>query len=120
MNFPLSFLLFAMSLPVAASELIPFSEKQRQAMQISTTAIQTTASRVSANLPGIVVVPNAQLHIVTAPQQGLIDTLLAAEGETVSQGQAMASIQSPALLELQSEYLEVHTRYQLAQTNYHA
>jgi multidrug efflux pump subunit AcrA (membrane-fusion protein) len=30
----------------------------------------------------------------------------------------MARIQSPTLLELQSEYLEVHTRYQLAKSNY--
>ncbi|HHJ16931.1 MAG TPA: efflux RND transporter periplasmic adaptor subunit [Gammaproteobacteria bacterium] len=114
----LSTLLFMLALPVVATELVPFTEQQRQAMQIETAAIQATSTSTSANLPGKVVVPNAQLHVVTAPQRGLIETLLVAEGDVVRQGQALARIQSPALLELQSEYLEVHTRYQLAKSNY--
>jgi len=114
----LSVLLFVLALPVVAGELVPFTEKQRQAMQIETAVIQATSSSTSANLPGKVVVPNAQLHVVTAPQRGLIEMLLVAEGDTVSRGQALARIQSPALLELQGEYLEVHTRYQLAKSNY--
>lgn len=111
-------LLLMLALPVVASELIPFTENQRQAMQIETTTIKVTSISTSANLPGKVVVPNAQLHVVTAPQRGLVETLLAAEGEAVTQGQVLARIQSPALLELQSEYLEVHTRYRLAKSHY--
>ncbi len=114
----LSILLFMVVLPVVASELVPFTERQSQALQIETAAIQVTRTITSANLPGKVVVPNAQLHIVTVPQRGLVETLLVAEGEAVNQGQALVRIQSPALLELQSEYLEVYTRYQLAKSNY--
>ncbi len=114
----LTILLFMLALPVTATDLVPFTEKQRQAMQIETVVIQLTRTSTSANLPGKVVVPNTQLHVVTAPQRGLIEMLLTAEGETVSQGQALARIQSPALLKLQSEYLEVYTRYQLARSNY--
>lgn len=114
----ISILLFALTLPVVASELIAFSDRQRQAMQIETAIMPKAKLSTIANLPGKVVVPNAQLHVVTAPQKGLVETLLAAEGEAVKQGQAMARIQSPALLALQSEYLEVHTRYQLAKSNF--
>lgn len=110
--------LLMLALPVIAAELIPFTEQQRQAMNIETAPLKTTSSITSSNLPGKVAVPNAQLHIVTAPQKGLVETLLAAEGEAVNQGQALARIQSPAFLELQSEYLEVDTRYQLAKSNY--
>ncbi len=114
----LSVLLLTMMLPAVAAELVPFTEKQRKAMQIETVVIQATRTSISAGLPGKVVVPNAQLHVVTAPLRGLIETLLAAEGEVVKRGQALARIQSPALLKLQSEYLEVYTRYQLAKSNY--
>jgi membrane fusion protein, heavy metal efflux system len=119
MNALIPFLLLVMTLPVVASDVIPFNEQQREAMRIETALVQAAASSSSANLPGKVVVPNAQLHIVTAPQKGLVENLLAAEGESVRQGEAMARIQSPALLELQSEYLEVYTRYHLAKSNYH-
>ena len=114
----LSMLLFAIALPTVATELIPFTQQQRQSMNIETALMQAATSRTSANLPGKVAVPNAQLHIVTATQQGLVETLLVAEGEVVTKGQALARIKSPALLALQSDYLEAYTRYQLAKTNY--
>lgn len=113
-----SILLLTLAQPVLASDLIAFTQQQRVALAIETAAVETAHTRNSTNLPGKVTVPNAQLHVVTAPQKGLIETLLAAEGEVVKQGQALASIQSPALLELQSEYLEIHTRYQLAKSNF--
>ncbi len=113
-----SILLFTYTLPVIAAELIPFTTSQRQAMQIETKPLQAANSSTSGRLPGKVSVPNAQLHIVTAPQEGLVETLLVAGGEAVTRGQALAKIQSPALLALQSEYLEAQTRYQLAKSIY--
>ena len=111
-------LLLAITLPAASAELIPFTEQQRQSMHIETAPLQAASSRASANLPGKVAVPNAQLQIVTATQQGLVETLLAAEGEVVKKGQPLVRIKSPALLALQSDYLEAYTRYQLAKSNY--
>ena len=118
MKIIISALLVLFSLPVASEELIAFSDSQRKAMNIQTAPLQSAGTRISTNYPGKVAVPNAQLHVVTAPQQGLVETLLAAEGENVTKGQVLARIQSPALLDLQSEYLEVYTRYQLAKSNY--
>ncbi len=113
-----SMLLLITALPAVAAEVIPFTDQQRQSMHIETALMQAASTHTSANLPGKVAVPNAQLHIVTATQQGLIETLLAAEGEVVKKGQALAKIKSPALLALQSEYLEAYTRYRLAKSNY--
>lgn len=101
-----------------AGEQLTMTAAQIGALGIETTTVEATAIRFTGLLPGEVAVPNAQLQVVTAPQQGLVETLLVAEGETVSRGQPMLQIQSPSLLALQSEYLEAYTRYQLAQTNY--
>lgn len=113
-----SMLLFAISLSAVAAEVVPFTAQQRQSMNIETAPMQAAGTRASTNLPGKVTVPNAQLHIVTATQQGLVETLLVAEGEVVKKGQVLAKIKSPALLALQGEYLEAYTRYQLAKSNY--
>lgn len=111
-------LLALVAMPVAAADVIAFSDGQRKAMHIQTAPLQSVGTRISTNYPGKVAVPNAQLHVITAPQKGLVETLLAAEGEDVTKGQVLARLQSPALLDLQSEYLEVYTRYQLAKSNY--
>ncbi len=62
--------------------------------------------------------PNSQLRVVSAPQNGLLEALLVSEGETVEAGQPLAQIQSPQLLEQQSAYLEAMTRLQLARADY--
>lgn len=110
-----------LSIPVPflmAADVIPFSESQRKALQIETGSLELASASASGKLPGKVAVPNAQLHIITSPQEGLVATLLVAEGESVTQGQALARIQSPAMLALKGEYLEVYARYQLAKSNY--
>ena len=111
-------LLLAGMLPVSATELIQVTENQRKALQIKTAALEVAGDAISASLPAEVVVPNSQLHIVTAPLAGMVETLLAAEGDAVDQALPIARIQSPALLELQGEYLEVRTRHQLARSHY--
>ncbi len=118
MKILLSILLVTLALPVTAAELVAFTENQRQAMQIETAVIQVASSSTSAGVPGKVAVPNAQLHVITAPLRGLVKMLLAAEGEAVIEGQTLAMIQSPELLKLQGNFLEAHTRYQLAKSNY--
>lgn len=105
-------------LSAAAADLIPFSDTQRSALGITTMPISAVQDRLGPRLPGKVAVPNGQLQIVTAPQHGLVDTLLAAEGEEVKQGQPLLRIQSPRLLELQGEYLETRARHTLAKSNY--
>ena len=111
-------LLLWTGLSLAAESLISFSEAQQAALGISTVSPQAISDNLSQRLPGEVTVPNARLQVVTAPQAGLVELLLVAEGEQVSKGQPLASIQSPGLLELQGEYLEILTRAKLARANY--
>jgi RND family efflux transporter MFP subunit len=113
----LTVLLWA-SFALTAEELISFSEAQQAALGINTAPATAISDNLSRGLPGEVVVPNAQLQIVTAPQPGLVEVLLVAEGDQVSKDQPLVRIQSPGLLELQGEYLEMLTRTSLANANY--
>lgn len=106
------------SLGAAAAEVVAINATQRGALGITTAPVVAVEAGLSARLPARVAVPNAQLQVIAAPQDGLIEALLVAEGETVSAGQALARIQSPRLVELQSEYLETLARHTLAGSNY--
>ena len=102
----------------AAAELVFISPQQRTALGIETAPLQVSREIRSAHFPAQVAVPNAQLQVVTAPQGGVVEVLLVAEGEEIHQGQPLARIRSPQLLELQGEYLETRPRFLLAETNY--
>jgi len=110
-------LLLACQLASAAAP-VALTATQREALQVKTAPVVATTHNFGELLPAKVAVPNAQLQVVTAPQQGLVEVLLSAEGEAVKTGQPLVRIQSPRLLELQSEYLEIYTRQRLASTNY--
>jgi RND family efflux transporter MFP subunit len=104
--------------PAFAAGDIAISDAQREALQIETAPVELAERTLGALLPAKVAVPSAQLRVVTTPQQGLVERLLTAEGESVEAGQPLVQIQSPRLLELQGEYLETLTRHRLAATNY--
>lgn len=65
--------------------------------------------------PAEVVVPPTQQVIVGTTVSGVLSRLLVAEGETVDAGQAMAEIESPALLALQRTYVNAVAANDLAQ-----
>ncbi len=96
------------------AEPIAISEAQQQKMGIKVMALGSASSSTSQRLPAEVVIPVNQERIVSAPQAGLLTALHAAAGQTVRQGQALAEISSPELVNMQSEYLQALTRQQLA------
>ena len=106
------------SLNLAAAEVVLFTTTQRAALGIEVEPVTVIDAGMSARLPAQVTVPNAQLQVIAAPLDGLIETLLAGEGEQLTTGQPLASLQSPRLLDLQGEYLETYTRYDLARSAY--
>lgn len=110
--------LLLLSGPCAAAGPVALSAAQRAALQIETAPVSAVSGNLGSLLPARVTIPNAQLQVVTAAQQGLVERLLVAAGESVTAGQPLASIQSPRFLELQSEYLELLTRERLAAANY--
>jgi cobalt-zinc-cadmium efflux system membrane fusion protein len=111
-------LVLTWGLCAAAADLIPISPEQRSALGVETAALESSSSIRSAGFPARVAVPSAQLQVITAPQAGVVEVLLVAEGEDIREGQAVARIRSLRLLELQGEYLETRARYRLAAANY--
>ncbi len=101
-----------------AAPQIPLSTDQQRSLGIQTAPVTPTQQSWSISYPAQVVVPNAQLRVVSAPQSGLLETLLAAEGETVQKGQALATLQSPQLLEQQRNYLTALSKLDLAKADW--
>ncbi|MGD8936482.1 MAG: efflux RND transporter periplasmic adaptor subunit [Thiogranum sp.] len=109
---------FLLAHSATAAQTIPLSPQQRSSLGIEVAAPQAVTVKHSTVFPARVAVPNAQLQVVTAPHEGLVEVLLVAEGESVRKGQPLVRIQSPDLLELQSDYLETLSRYSLVDANY--
>lgn len=112
--------LFLLSLmgPILAAQqnqVLKLDAGQRQTFGIKTHPAQLINRSWSKPYPSEVKVPNAQLRVVSAPLDGVVEALLVAEGASVKEGQVLARIRSPRLLELQAAYLEMLTRRQLSE-----
>ncbi len=96
-----------------AETLIAIDNVQQAALGIQTEAISSTGSGWGSSYPASVVVPNKQLRVVSAPVDGLLESLLVVEGEVVKKDQVVALIKSPTLVEKQRDYLGALTRMAL-------
>lgn len=106
-------LLFGVSLNATAAT-IALTAAQQTALGIGVAPVSRADSALSQPYPAQVRVPNDQLRVVAVPEAGVIEALLVAEGEPVTQGQPLARILSPGLLALQRDYLEALTARGLA------
>ncbi|MCP5315562.1 MAG: efflux RND transporter periplasmic adaptor subunit [Chromatiaceae bacterium] len=100
----------ALTVGANAAQKAPIDQAQRAAFGIQTVAVQPASSPMSKPYPAKVAVPNAQHRVISAPLDGVVETLLVAEGEPVKAGQPLARMRSQGLLELQAAYLESRTR----------
>ena len=96
--------------------LITLNKMQRESYAISVAKLKPATEVLGASYPAQVVVPNSQLQVISARQGGLVETMIVAEGDTVTTGQMLAKIQSPALLELQRDLLQTLSQLNLAQS----
>jgi len=97
-----------------AEALIPLGPEQQKAFGIALVAPESAGETLTRRYPAKVTVPNRQMRVVSAPQSGILSSLLVAEGEQVTAGQVLAEIRSPELIDTQSQYLEAVTRLGLA------
>jgi cobalt-zinc-cadmium efflux system membrane fusion protein len=107
----------ALTLTVAespAGDLIRINPEQQAAFGVQLANPVAAGESLTRRYPAEVAVPNLQLRVVSAPQSGMLESLLVAEGERVQEGQILARLRSPDLLEAQSAWLEAVTRLQLA------
>ena len=100
----------------AAGSDIPMTAKQSQALGIETMPLPRAAGAAGNGLPAQVVVPNQQIRIVSAPLAGMIESMAVAVNQPVKKGQMLARLQSPALAELQRDFLLTALQAQLAQS----
>lgn len=110
-------LLTLFTLPALGEDLIAISPVQREAMGIRSTAVTPATESWSVAFPAQVVVPTAQLRVVSTPLSGLLSMLQVAEGDRVRKGQPLAMIQSPGLIDLQRSYLQALSRLDLARAD---
>ena len=99
---------------IQAAQIAVIDAAERAAFGIRTAAVTQASYALSKPYPAKVAVPNAQLHVVSAPLEGVVESLLVAEGESVAAGQTLARVHSRGLLDLQAAYLESRSRRQLA------
>jgi len=113
----MKYLILTLSLcaaPLWAAQPIPMTGVQQQSLGIRTAPVVDAAQVQGPSYPAEVKVPNAQMMVVSARQEGLLESLRVAAGESVHKGQVLAVIQSPQLLETERRYLGALTRKELA------
>jgi RND family efflux transporter MFP subunit len=98
----------------ATAATIALTPAQQASLGISVVPVAPADQAVSRPYPAQIRVPNDQLRVIATPEAGVIEALLVAEGEPVTQGQPLARILSPGLLMLQRDYLEALSGRELA------
>lgn len=103
--------------PLHAAEVVPVSAAQMKSLGIETAPLSAQRAGELPGLPAQVVVPNNQLHVLSAPMPVLVERMLATAGEHVKKGQTLARLQGPAVVEMQRAYLQAATQLRLAKDN---
>lgn len=98
----------------SANGMIAINAQQIQTLGITVAPLAAASPVMSNQLPGEIVIPVGQEHIVSTPQSGLVDSLYVAAGQTVRRGQVIGHINSAELVALQRDYLRGKTQHQLS------
>jgi multidrug efflux pump subunit AcrA (membrane-fusion protein) len=95
-------------------EEIRVTPEQAKKLGIQTQSLAMTTGGEGIAFPAQVIVPNGQLQVVSVPVAALVESLLVSVNQPVKKGQAMARLQSPAIVEAQREFLGAATQSGLA------
>ncbi len=108
------FLLIGLSLGAQAApfKLTPI---QIKSLGVETAALTRQGGSQSPGMPATVLIPDGQTRVLAAPLAGLVLATLAAEGEPVKRGQALARLSSPDLIGLQGGLAQAASALSLAQ-----
>jgi RND family efflux transporter MFP subunit len=113
-----SFILLMLSLSLAqtarAADDLALTAQQKQTLGIKTMHLPAKQQGELAGMPALVVIPGNQLFTVSTPLPAMVEQTLVGVGDTVSRGQVLATLQSPALAEAQRGLLQTATQMQLA------
>jgi len=113
----LALLLVGMPVLAGAGQGLLLQDSQVQALGIETQQIAQAQARVAQRLAARVSVPLAQLRLLAAPAEGLIEMLAVSPGDSVKRGQVLAHLRSAKVLELQAAELTTASQAALEQEN---
>jgi len=110
--------LYLSSLSVLAEELIPISAQQLENLGVKLGKLTVVHSTPLMVVPAKVVVPIMNDHIVSTLYAGLLDSIKVNIGDKVKKGQVLATLNSPALLELQRQHLTSINEFELSEADF--
>lgn len=115
--FPLALLGLAL-VPAHAADLpaqdVIMSPAQQQTLGVTTAAPEPAGAVFGQELPALVTVAPAQVHLLAASQAGLLEYMPSAVGDEVVEGQVIARLKSPELVSLQRDFLQALSQQHLA------
>jgi len=100
-------------LTVQAGEIM-LTANQQKSMGIAVASIELAFAGQAKRFSAEVILPPAQERLISAPQNGLLESMSVAVGDSVKKGQVLARISSPDLALLQRDYLQAKIQQQLA------
>ncbi len=112
------FFLLCLSFNLYANENITLTPEQITNLGVEIGTLKSAASIPVLNAPAKVVIPPEHETIVSAPQAALISRLNVTVGDMVKKGQPLATLNSPELVNLQHQYLQISLEKNLALQNY--
>ena len=109
-----SFVAMLTLLASTGAESFELGDAEIARLGIEVASVESASHVAVAAGPAEVVVPPAQLAVVSAPTDGLIARLVVAAGDTVARGQPIAELDSAEFLDWQRAYLEAEGAAELA------
>ena len=101
----LGFAYATMTVAGAEKPVVAVTDIQAQALGIRVARPIRSRTDQTLAFPAQIVIPTAQLSVVSAPVAGMVAGLSVARGEHVTRGQLVATLESPNFVSLQREYL---------------
>lgn len=101
----------------ATAQDLALSEAQINKLGILTAPLPPKQQGELSGMPAQVVIPSNQLFTVSTPLSAMVEQTLVGVGDSVTKGQILATLQSPALAEAQRGLLQAYTQSQLAKEN---
>ncbi len=105
-------LLFSIGVHAAPIKLTPI---QIKSLGVASAPLTRHGGSQSPDMPATVAIPDGQTRVLAAPLAGVVLATLAAEGEPVKRGQALARLSSPDLIGLQGGLAQAASALSLAQ-----
>jgi len=96
---------------------ITLSEAQINKLGITSAPLPPKQQGELSGMPAQVVIPSNQLFTVSTPLAAMVEQTFVGVGDSVTKGQVLATLQSPALAEAQRGLLQAYTQSQLAKDN---